>query len=212
MRGYGGMNKKYNTYRKPVQSSGNINPKEDCVTKKCPPIMDRPSVEMYDQSKKRIDTIFNYKNDMYRYISKRNVEQLHRTYTLVRRQMDTIAYENHRQLVSKDLVNAVNDSLILLTDIVLFKPLGDIMIDMAMELSRFFFNWNKFSNVKNGNINRRSMVVTRLIEHNLSMVDTMNLMRRVKAQFERTFDRRPPAFELSKHFDAILREDAKRND
>ena len=159
--------------------------------------MEQEDLKKYQETVGRIKGILKYEADLRKVFGPR-LGKVNGVFELMLRQMDDLA-EDKAVEASREEKSRVKEVVNLFLSIAVNQPI----VPIFRELSRFYlllvFNWNKELG-KRPDIELSVSAVQRIVEGQMTMIDTINLLKTVSERLQRLNRYGPPAFELSRHY------------
>ena len=93
----------------------------------------------------------------------------------------------------------VREALGIMLDVVLYKPIVDMVRDLSLEFSRLAYNWSQQVGPL-PDVERSTRLLERLLRAQKTLDDTILVAGKLVDRLHRETSRRPVAYELSKHY------------
>ncbi len=176
------------------------------------------SQEAYSQYQKTLEktrTILNYQNDLIRMFGNKGFESLKLALEKISSSMERAAQNDglaEIQIEDKNLVTGVVKSFL---NIAIEKPITPIFRDLADNYLMIVYNWSQML-AKCSGIEQDIKVINGIVRSQLTLLDTISVLKVIleRAKNIRNYD--PPAFDLSRAYldnlkSAIEERDPKSN-
>lgn len=153
--------------------------------------------EQYRNVVAKLRNILNYKLDMQK-IFGQYAAQIEKVTNFVIADLDSVI-DKRDFVISRERTNEVKQMVDRLTHIVTYEPIVPILRDLTMVCTLLFHNWNQ-NVVKDGSLETRIAILSRLVNMQLTLIETIEIMKRIGKKQHELSQYRPPAFELSRHY------------
>jgi len=168
--------------------------------------MEKEELKKYKETVNKIKEIMKYEMDLRRVFGDR-LPALKKALGIMECQMDDLAQDKKIEASGEDkstVKEAVNSFL----SIAVSQPITLIFRDLSRTYLLLAFNWNRELG-KRQDMESEIRAVQGIVEGQLTMLDTINLLKTLLQRGREMLDYRPPAFELSRHYLESLREEKK---
>ena len=159
--------------------------------------MKQEDLKKYQETVSKIKGIMKYESDLKKMFGPR-LDKVQGALGLMESQMNALAEDKAVEASGKEK-SRVKEVVNLFLSIAVNQPI----VPIFRELSRFYlllvFNWNKELG-KRPDIELSVSAVQRIVEGQMTMIDTINLLKTVSERLQRLNRYGPPAFELSRHY------------
>lgn len=165
--------------------------------------------KMFQRNIEKLCNIFKYQNDMRNSFGEFGTKLLDNAFSVMKTQMEAADKDRWIEPTGEDK-SKVKESMNFLWQVVMDKPITDIIKDISIELSVLAFNWNSVFG-KRQDIADQSKTVERLVLMHYTTLDVIAIAKKLSEKAERMLATAPPAYELSDHWLKTLDEElAKR--
>lgn len=159
----------------------------------------------YKDTLAKINKILGYENDMKRVFSERGTGRIKQTLNVITNQLEK-TYKNEKIEPTGEEKSLVRETINLFVDIALGKPITPIFRDLSTTYLLLVFNWNQTLG-KRPDIERDIKMVDMTIKGQLTMLDTIRVLRQLLPKLEAMERYEPPAFNLSRaYLDSLKKE------
>ncbi|MBA7614890.1 hypothetical protein ES703_22164 [subsurface metagenome] len=165
--------------------------------------MEQEDLKKYQETVGRIKGILKYEADLKKVFGPR-LDKVNGVFELMLRQMDDLA-EDKAVEASGEEKSKVKEVVNLFLSIAVNRPIVPIFRDLSRFYLLLVFNWNKELG-KRPDIELSVSAAQRIVEGQMTMIDTINLLKTVSERLQKLIGYEPPAFELSRHYLQSLEE------
>lgn len=150
--------------------------------------------ETLDKTKK----IMRYQKDLIAVFSVGGVEKLRKVLGIIESQLNQLN-EGKKVVISDADKSRVKEIVDLFMNIAIYQPIAPIFRDLSEAYLVLVFNWNR-ELVGIADIAKNILATQHIVRRQMTIYETVNLVKMVSAKLERLSQYEPPAFELSKHY------------
>lgn len=168
--------------------------------------MEKEELKKYKETVNKIKEIMKYEMDLRRVFGDR-LPVIKKALEIMECQMDDLAQDKKIEASDKDK-STVKEALNLFLSIAVSQPITLIFRDLSKTYLLLAFNWNRELG-KRQDMESAIRAVQGIVEGQLTMFDTINLLKTLSQRGREMLDYRPPAFELSRHYLESLREEKR---
>jgi hypothetical protein len=161
--------------------------------------------QAYKKTLIEINKILGYENDMRKTFSEDGSRKIKQSLNIVTNQMERV-YKNEHIEPSVEEKSLVRETVNLFVDIALGKPITAIFRDLSSTYLLLIFNWNQTLG-KRPDIERDIKLVDMGVKGQLTMLDTIRVLRQLLPKMEAMGKYEPPAFNLSRAYLDSLKEE-----
>ncbi|GAI60825.1 unnamed protein product [marine sediment metagenome] len=165
--------------------------------------MKQEDLKKYQETVSKIKGILKYEADLKKVFGPR-LGKVNGVFELMLRQMDDLA-EDKAVEASGEEKSRVKEVVNLFLSIAVNRPIVPIFRDLSRFYLLLVFNWNKELG-KRPDIELSVSAAQRIVEGQMTMIDTINLLKTVSERLQKLIGYEPPAFELSRHYLQSLEE------
>ncbi|MBA7515071.1 hypothetical protein ES705_07109 [subsurface metagenome] len=159
--------------------------------------MEQEDLKKYQETVNKIKGIMKYEADLKKVFGPR-LDKVKKALEIVECQMNDLA-EDVTVEASGEEKSRVKEVVNLFLSIAVNQPIVPIFRDLSMCYLLLVFNWNKELG-KRADIEASVSAVQRIVEGQMTMIDTINILRALLERARKTQQYGPPAFELSRHY------------
>jgi len=159
--------------------------------------MEQEDLKKYQETVSKIKKIFEWEVDLRRVFGPR-LDKVKKALEIMECQMDDLA-EDIEVEASGEEKSRVKEVVNLFLSIAVNQPIVPIFRDLSRFYLLLVFNWNKELG-KRADIEASVSTVQRIVEGQMTMIDTINILRALLERARKTQQYGPPAFELSRHY------------
>lgn len=159
--------------------------------------MEQEDLKKYQETVNKIKGIMKYEADLKKVFGPR-LDKVKEALEIVECQMNDLA-EDVTVEVSGEEKSRVKEVVNLFLSIAVNQPIAPIFRDLSRFYLLLVFNWNKELG-KRADIEASVSTVQRIVEGQMTMIDTINILRALLERARKTQQYSPPAFELSRHY------------
>ena len=160
--------------------------------------MTNQAYQSYKNTLAKINKILEYENDIKKIFSERGTESIRQTLNLITSQMEKVYKDEKVEPTGKEK-SLVKETVSLFVDIVLGKPITPIFRDLSDTYLLLVFNWNQALG-KRPDIEKDVKLVDMVIKGQLTMLDTIRVLRQLLPRLKTIGQYEPPAFDLSRAY------------
>lgn len=159
--------------------------------------MEQEDLKKYQETVSKIKGIMKYEADLKKVFGPR-LDKVKEALEIVECQMNDLAEDKAVEASGKEK-SRVKEVVNLFLSIAVNQPIVPIFRDLSMCYLLLIFNWNKELG-KRIDIETSVIAVQRIVEGQMTMIDTINLLKTVSERLQKLNRYEPPAFELSRHY------------
>ena len=159
--------------------------------------MEQEDLKKYQETVSKIKGIMKYEADLKKVFGPR-LDKVKKSFEIMECQMDDLA-EDTEVAASGEEKSRVKEVVNLFLSIAVNQPIVPIFRDLSRFYLLLVFNWNKELG-KRADIEASVSAVQRIVEGQMTMIDTINILRALLERARKTQQYSPPAFELSRHY------------
>jgi len=168
------------------------------VNKRKKDVEEEKNKKAYERNKKKLEYILGHK-DLNMILGRKQQEIVKKGFAVMRKGMDDKAAEKQLVPATGKEKSQVKEALNLVLNRVINAPIIPILRDLALEFRLLAFNWNK-SFGKRPDIVQVAQNITAITQGNLSLVQSINIIKSLTERLRNVQRFTPPAFELSKAY------------
>jgi len=161
--------------------------------------------QAYKKTLTEINKILGYENDMRKTFSEDGSRKIKQALNIVTNQMERV-YKNEHIEPSVEEKSLVRETVNLFVDIALGKPITAIFRDLSSTYLLLIFNWNQTLG-KRPDIERDIKLVDMGVKGQLTMLDTIRVLRQLLPKMEAMGQYELPVFNLSRAYLDSLKEE-----
>jgi len=168
----------------------------------------KPEVDTYKAYKDnlaQLEKLFTYGEDFRRFYGDRGVSAIKKAYDICKRDLDQLMKVDSVKCPGDD-VSAVKQAINVIVDVVLTNKITPFIRDTSLHMGRLIFNWND-EVAKVGDIRRLAITAQRVAVGYMSILEAIEVQRKLLEMLRKELRNKPPAYELSKHLLKTLDED-----
>ncbi|MBA7575291.1 hypothetical protein ES708_17112 [subsurface metagenome] len=165
--------------------------------------MEQEDLKKYQETVSKIKGIMKYEADLKKVFGPR-LGKVHEALEIMESQMNDLAEDKEVEASGKEK-SKVKEVVNLFLSIAVNQPILPIFRDLSRFYLLLVFNWNKELG-KRIDIETSVSAVQRIVEGQMTMIDTINLLKTVSERLQKLNRYGPPAFELSRHYLESLEE------
>lgn len=167
--------------------------------------MKERDLKLYQENNARIKKIFQYKNDLRDKFSEKQIDEIERTYKLIKSQMDDLACDRSVSVSGKEK-SLVRSAVLSIKSAVISKEINDILRDLVESLGNLILNWNReLGGRKEIDLDMRAS--QKIVRGTMGINEAIPIMKELLEKADNRTKYEPPAFELSRHYLRMLREE-----
>ncbi len=159
--------------------------------------MEQEDLRKYQETVGKIKGILKYEADLKKVFGPR-LDKVQGALGIMESQMNDLA-EDKAVEASGEEKSRVKEVVNLFLSIAVNRPIVSIFRDLSRFYLLLVFNWNKELG-KRPDIELSVSAAQRIVEGQMTMIDTINLLKTVSERFQKLSGYEPPAFELSRHY------------
>ena len=152
----------------------------------------------YQRNKKKLEYILGHK-DLKAILSQKRIDMVKRAFQLMKKGMDWLVDNEEPIEVSGQDKSRVKEVLNLLLSLAIGSPMRPILKDLVLEFGLLAHNWNQAYG-KRPDIVEVIVNAKNVVYGNLSLIQSIGVMKNLLARLEKLQRFTPPAFELSKAY------------
>lgn len=174
-----------------------------------PPMTDeeRRAQDQYKLNRERICELFKYRDDLKQTFGPRGSEILEKCFNRIVTHTDARYLERRTDTqCGPECVEVATRALQAMLYEVTYNPVTPYMADMCMELSRLLFNWTS-NMIQRQDLATQAATIQRIIRGHLTLLDCIDIIKKLTEQSKKVLEYTPPAFGLSQHYLNSLREE-----
>lgn len=161
------------------------------------------SFEEYQKALNRTKGIMAYQKDLLKAFGPRGVEKLKMALGVMEAQMNQLG-EDKSVVASNTDRGKVKEAINLFLNIAVYQPIVPIFRDLSQVYLLIAFNWNK--ELGRPDIQTAIQATRNIVSGQMTMNETINLLKTVSERVQKLNRYEPPAFELSRHYLKSLEE------
>ncbi len=159
--------------------------------------MEQETLKKYQETVNKIKGIMKYETDLKKVFGPR-LDKVKESFEIMVCQMNNLAEDTEVE-ASGEEKSRVKEVVNLFLSIAVNQPIVPIFRDLSRFYLLLVFNWNKELG-KRPDIETSVCAVQRIVEGQVTMIDTINILRALLERARKTQQYGPPAFELSRHY------------
>ncbi len=159
--------------------------------------MEKEDLKKYQETVNKIKEVFKWELDLKKVFGQR-VDTVKGVFELVYRQMNELA-EDKKIEVTGEEKSRVKGIVDLFLNIAINQPIAPIFRDLSRFYLLLVFNWNKELG-KRADIESQIATIQKIVTAQMTMLDTIDLLKYLLKRGRDTRNWNPPAFELSRHY------------
>lgn len=165
--------------------------------------MRKEDYQKYQENLSRVKSIMKYGQELNKTFGQHQVRAIKKGLAIMEEQMEKLAQDEQVQVSGEDksVIKEVSD---IFFDICVEKPISQFFRDLSQGYVLLIFNWNQALG-KRPDINQKIKGVKSIVEAQMTMTDTIELLKILLQKNRNLTQYEPPAFELSKHYLESLR-------
>jgi hypothetical protein len=161
----------------------------------------------YKNTLSKINKILGYESDIKMVFSEKGAGTIRQTLDVITNQLEK-TYKNEKIEPTGEEKSLVRGTVNLFVDIVLGKPITPIFRDLSTTYLLLVFNWNQVLG-KRPDVERDIKLVDMIIKGQLTMLDTIRVLRQLLPKLKAMEQYEPPAFDLSRAYLNSLKKEFK---
>jgi len=165
--------------------------------------MEQEDLKKYQGTVNSIKKLFEWDPDLKKVFGPR-LDKVKGVFELLQRQMNELA-EDKTVEVSGEEKSRVKEVVNLFLSIAVNEPIVPIFRDLSKFYLLLMFNWNKELG-KRPDIENQISTAQKIVEAQLTLLDTIGLLKMLLRRGRDMRNWNPPAFELSRHYLESLKE------
>lgn len=198
------------------QTPSNEPVKEQVIQKPQTPDSVKPPLFNNENDKKafernvgKVCDILKYRNDIRSNFGDFGVKIIDSAFAIMKKQMEEAEAGRWVEATGEEK-SKVKEFTNFMLNVVMDKPITDIIKDLGMELSVLTYNWNSVFG-KRPDIDEQARTIERLVMMHYTTLDLITIVRKLVEKTDKILATAPPAYELSDHWLKTLDEEiAKR--
>ncbi|GEM_PF-1518432 len=171
--------------------------------------MEKEEFKKYKGTVSKIKEIMKYEAELRKLFGNR-LPIIKKTFGIMEGQMNALA-KDKKIKASGEEKSRVKETVNLFLNIAVNQPITSIFRDLSRTYLLLAFNWNKELGER-PDMEIAIKATQRIVEGQLTMLDTVNLLKELVKQSRGMLNYRPPAFELSRHYLESLQEEARKKE
>lgn len=129
---------------------------------------------------------------------KKNSNIIEQAFQVMKRHMNKLGKDKEVDAKPKE-VAVVKKAVYIIFRIAVYEPIDSYLRDLAVLYMQLVFNWNN-ALLQDAELVTRIRATSNIVESQLTMLDTINLLKKLLKQGHDMKNWSPPAFELSRHY------------
>ncbi len=171
--------------------------------------MDKLELKQYRETVNKIRELLGYGNQC-RETFGSSFELILSVFNLMEKNMNDLVEDKEVKVSDKDKEN-VKRVVNIFLNVAVDQPITPLFRDLSHCYLLLAFNWNKELG-KMKNVENIIKAVQRITDGQLTMVDTISLMKQLQARLKSFQNYNPPVFELSRHYLETLIEENREQE
>lgn len=164
----------------------------------------------YEENKKKLKYILGH-SELNTILGKKQQEVMKKAFSIMEKGMDDSLAGKETTEASGKEKSRVKEALNLLQNMVINSSMKPILRDLALELGLLAFNWNQTFG-KRPDIEQTAKNIRAITLGNLSLIQSINIIKSLMERFKNIQHFAPPAFQLSRAYLDTLQEKIKKEE
>lgn len=146
----------------------------------------------------KIEEIFKYEREFRANYGDKAGDMIKRVAGFMGAQLKT-SWAGEAARATDEEKSRVNEAMVVMLDVILYKPIVDMTRDLSISLAAVASCWNsRVGGVPD--VERNSHLLERVVTMTKTLDDTIKIVSKLTERATRELARRPVAYELSKHY------------
>lgn len=154
--------------------------------------------QQFQATLKKIEHILSHTDDFKRFYGSKAAEIISDAYNIAKTHLNQISQNQPIQASEQQRESILNASKIMI-DVLLTNQISDFIRDLSIELSRLWFNWNKHI-CRCNDITRNTRTMESLAVGQLTMFESIDIMKNLLQKLKGEMHFKPYAFDLSRAY------------
>lgn len=167
--------------------------------------MNQKDLEEYKKTIKETKRMLKYKNDLRKTFGS-NQKRLEEVLKIMEKQMGALAEGEEVEATKKEKTR-VKKVVDLFLEIASTKPISSYFKDLSSKYLLLAFNWNKTLG-QSQEIERQIQATNAIVESHISIMQAIDVLKKLTKRAKDVSSYEPPAFDLSRHYLKSLQKEA----
>jgi len=132
-----------------------------------------------------------------------NSEGFRKAFSIISRHIEEL--NNECENITNYDPSVITQTINYLKGIIIEDPITQEFADFADNWCLFVFNWNN-NVLKNDDLGKDTVFIQKALKQHFTIIETIDVMKRMNKKFKEINNWNPPAFEVAKHYINYLEE------